>query len=68
MLVALLLLASIYLPGHFLGGALRRKGDGWGESMMLRLAASTAVAAPLLVALALPGRLPVPVIVGGFAA
>ena len=68
MLVALLLLASVYFPGHFLGGALRRKGDGWGEAVMLRLAASVAVAAPLLVALALAGLFTVPVIVVGFAA
>lgn len=62
MISALLLLVFAYLPGHFLGRALGRKGDGWGEAAMLRLAASLAVATPLLVALALVGLFEAPVI------
>ena len=68
MAVALLLLVFAYLPGHFLGGALVRKGDGWGEAAMLRLAASAAVAAPLLVGLALMGLFTVPTIVASLGA
>ena len=68
MVVALLLLVAAYLPGHFLGGVLARKGDGWGEAVMLRLAASVAVAAPLLVGLALAGLFAVPAIVTGLGA
>ncbi len=45
-----------------------RKGDGWGEAVMLRLAASAAVAAPLLVLLALAGWFRTPVIVVSFGA
>ncbi len=68
MLGALLLLGSFYLPGHFLGGALVRKGDGWGEAVMLRLAASTAVAAPVLVGLAVAGWFTFLAVVGSFGA
>ncbi len=68
MVEALLLLIFLYLPGHFLGGALVRKGDGWGEAVMLRLAASAAVAAPVLVLLALAGWFRTVVIVGSFGA
>ena len=68
MVEALLLLVAFYLPGHFLGRALVRKGDGWGEAVMLRLAASAAVAASVLVLLALAGWFRVPVIVGSFGA
>ena len=67
-LVAILLLVLAYLPGHFIGGALARKGDGLGERVMLRLAASVAVAAPLLVALALAGLFTVPAILVTFVA
>ncbi len=45
-----------------------RKGDGWGEAVMLRLAASVAVAAPVLVLLALAGWFRTMVIVGSFGA
>lgn len=61
-LIALLLLVFVYLPGHFLGRVLGVKGDGWGEAAMLRVAASAAVAAPLLVVLALAGQFTAPVI------
>ena len=52
---AFLILVSLYLPGHFLGRALSRKGDGWMESALLRIAGSAAVAAPVLVSLSLAG-------------
>ena len=52
----------LYLPGHFLGGALIRKGDGWAESVLLRVACAAAVSTPVLVALALIGRFETPVV------
>ncbi len=63
-----LVLVSLYLAGHFLGGTLVRKGDGWGEAVMLRLAAAAAVAAPVLVLLALVGWFTVPDVVASFGA
>lgn len=68
MLKAVLLLAALYLPGHFLGRHLTRKGDGLSELFMARLAGSLAVAAPLLTLLALAGWFTVPVIVGSLVA
>src|SRR3712207_55609 len=64
MLRAFLILVVIYLPGHFLGWRLVRKGDGLAELMLLRVAASLAVAGPLLTLLALAGWFSVPAIVG----
>lgn len=63
---AALLLVSAYLPGHLAGAMLVRKGDGWAELAFLRLAASVALATPLLVALALLGWFRTPVVVGMF--
>lgn len=65
MFAALLLLISAYLPGHFLGRRLSRKGDGWAELVLLRIGASAAVAMPILVFLALAGWFTVPAIVVG---
>ncbi len=59
---ALFILVSLYLPGHFLGRALSRKGDGWAESVLLCIASSAAVAAPVLVSLSLAGWFTVPAI------
>jgi hypothetical protein len=61
---ALLILTILYLPGHFLGRRLVRKGDGLAELILLRIATSLAVAGPLLTLLALAGWFTVPVIVG----
>lgn len=58
----MLLLVSFYLPGHSLGPRLSRKGDGWAEAILLRVAVSTAVATPVLVLLALVGWFTVTVI------
>ncbi len=58
------MLAALYAPGHFLGGPLARKGDGWVELILMRISASVAVAAPVLVALALAGLFTVPIIAG----
>lgn len=55
MLHAALLLAVLYLPGHFLGTRLTRKGDGLFELFSLRAAVSVAVACPVLTLLALAG-------------
>lgn len=63
MITALLLLVSLYLPGHFLGRALARKGDGFAELALARIGASAAVATPVLVLLAVLGRFTVPAIV-----
>jgi nucleoside-diphosphate-sugar epimerase len=41
---ALILLILLYLVGHFLARSLTRKGDGWAELALLRVAASAAVA------------------------
>lgn len=68
MLEAALILTSLYLPGHFLGHRLSRKGDGLAELMLLRIAASAAIAGPVLVLLALAGWFFTPVIVGSLAA
>jgi hypothetical protein len=57
-------LIALYLPGHFLGGGLARKGDGLAEVLLLRVCAAAAVACPVLVALALLGRFEAPVIAG----
>ncbi len=54
-LLQILLPGLAYLPGHFLGGRLVRKGDGWAESALLRVASGVAVALPVLVVLALAG-------------
>lgn len=54
---------ALYLPGHFLAPALTRKGDGWGELLLLRVVVGAAVACPVLVALALAGWFTVPAIV-----
>jgi hypothetical protein len=64
MLRAFLILVVIYLPGHFLGWSLVRKGDGLAELMLLRIAASLAVAGPMLMLLALAGWFSVPAIAG----
>ena len=63
MLTALLLLAFLYLPGHFLWRSISRKGDGWAELALLRGAAGAAVATPVLVLLAILGWFTVPAIV-----
>jgi Dolichyl-phosphate-mannose-protein mannosyltransferase len=63
-LEALLILAALYLPGHFLGRRLIRKGDGLFEAALLRITASVGVAGPLLTILALAGWFTVPAIVG----
>jgi dolichyl-phosphate-mannose-protein mannosyltransferase len=60
----LLIVVILYLPGYFLGWCLVRKGDGLAELMLLRIAASLAVAGPLLTLLALAGWFSVPAIVG----
>jgi hypothetical protein len=65
-LQTLLIPAVLYLPGHFLGRRLDRKGDGAFEMVLLRLCASLAVAGPLLTLLALAGWFTVPAIVGTF--
>jgi hypothetical protein len=62
-LLTLLILVVLYLPGHFLGRRLIRKGDGLAELILLRIAVSLAVAGPLLTILALVGWFIVPVIV-----
>ena len=67
MVQGLLILASLYLPGHFLGPRLCRKDDGLAELFLLRLSASLALAVPLLTLLALAGWFTVPVIVGSLA-
>jgi hypothetical protein len=54
-LETLLILPLLYLPGHLLGTALTRKGDGWAELALLRVACTAAVSTPVLVALALLG-------------
>jgi hypothetical protein len=59
---ALILPILFYLVGHFLARSLTRKGDGWAELAMLRVAASAAVACPVLTLLALAGRFTVPAI------
>jgi hypothetical protein len=68
MLEALVLAISFYLPGHFLGGALSRKGDGLAEAIVLRLCCSVAVATPVLVALAVWGWFTVVAISGALLA
>jgi len=55
---------ALYLPGHFLGGSLARKEDGWAELALLRIACGVAVSMPVLVALALLGWFETPVILG----
>jgi Dolichyl-phosphate-mannose-protein mannosyltransferase len=67
-LQALLIPLVLYLPGHFLGPRLARKGDGLFELVLLRIAASIAVAGPLLTLLALAGWFTVPVILAAFGA
>ncbi|MGB3633397.1 MAG: hypothetical protein WA982_05115, partial [Rubrobacteraceae bacterium] len=62
-MTSLLLLVSLYLPGHFLAPQLSRKGDGWAELALLRVGTGAAVATPVLVALTLTGRFTVPAIV-----
>ena len=64
MVQTILILAVLYLPGHFLGPRMVRKGDGLAELILLRVATSVAVAGPLLTLLALVGWFTVPVIVG----
>ena len=68
MLEALLIPAALYLPGHFLGRHLARKGDGIFELVLLRISASLAVAGPLLTLLALAGWFTVPAIIVVFGA
>lgn len=63
MLKALLILVVLYLPGHFLGRRLIRKGDGLFEAALLRITASVGVAGPLLTILALAGWFTAPAIV-----
>ena len=67
MLEAVLIPALLYLTGHFLGATLTRKGDGWAELFLLRIAAAAAVSGPVLVVLALTGWFTVPIVVGSFA-
>jgi len=62
LLRAALLLAVLYLPGHFLGNRLTRKGDGLFELYALRTAVSVAVVCPVLTLLALAGWFIVPAI------
>jgi Dolichyl-phosphate-mannose-protein mannosyltransferase len=62
LLRAALLLAVLYLPGHFLGNRLTRKGDGRFELYALRAAVSVAAACPVLTLLALAGWFNVPAI------
>lgn len=62
----LLVPIALYLPGHFLGGSLALKGDGWAELALLRLSCAVAVATPILVALALLGWFRAPVLLGCF--
>jgi hypothetical protein len=64
MIAAFLIPMFVYLPGHFLGAYLSRKGDGWAELVLLRVACATAISTPVLVALALLGWFEVPVILG----
>jgi hypothetical protein len=52
----------LYLPGHFLGVTLARKGDGWAELALLRIACAVAVSTPVLVALALLGWFTAPIV------
>lgn len=52
----------LYLVGHFVAGSLTRKGDGWAELVLVRAAASAAVACPVLTLLALAGWFNVPAI------
>ncbi|MGF1471569.1 MAG: glycosyltransferase family 39 protein [Rubrobacteraceae bacterium] len=68
MFAALLLLISLYLPGHFLGRRLSRKGDSVSEAALLRIGAGVAVATPVLVLLAIAGWFTVPAIVGSLGA
>ncbi len=65
---AVLIPILIYLPGHFLGSILTRKGDGWAELSLLRVAAAAAVSGPALVILALAGRFTTPAVAGSLAA
>lgn len=67
MLTALLLLVSLYLPGHFLGPRLMRKGDGWADLALLRVGSSVAIAGPILILLAILGWFTVPAIVASLA-
>jgi hypothetical protein len=67
-LQALLIPLVLYLPGHFLGSRLARKGDGLFEQVLLRIMAAFAVAAPLLTLLALAGWFTTTVILGAFGA
>ena len=64
MLQGFVILAALYLPGHFLSHRLARKDDGLAELLLLRLSASLALSAPLLTLLAVAGWFTVPVIVG----
>ena len=64
MIEAFLIPIFAYLPGHFLGASLSRKGDGWAELALLRLACSIAFSTPILVALALLGWFEVSVVLG----
>src|SRR5919112_1456309 len=59
---AVLIPMSLYMPGHSLGTLLIRKGDGWAELALLRVACAAAVSTPVLVALALLGLFETPVI------
>ena len=68
MLEALLILAVLYLPGHFLGRRLARKGDGILELALLRISASLAVAGSVLTLLALAGWFTVSTLVAVFGA
>jgi hypothetical protein len=61
---AFLIPIFVYLPGHLLGASLSRKGDGWAELALLRVACAAAVSTPVLVALALLGWFEVPVVLG----
>ena len=68
MIEAILIPVMLYLPGHFLGGSLTRKGDAWAELTLLRVACGAAVSTPVLVTLALLGWFEVPIILGSLGA
>ena len=60
------ILVSLYLPGHFVGGWILRKGDGLMELALLRTAAAIGIATPVLISLSLLGWFTRPAIVLSF--
>jgi len=67
-LEAVLIPILLYLPGHFLGETLTRKGDGWAELFLLRGTAAASISGPVLVVLALAGWFTAPAVAGSLAA